>query len=83
MESHDGVGGNIQDNSSQGNLPFPLLQCIISCFPLTFYTYTQKEMGSVFIDAELSFPESFSLNAQARSDLLTQMKLKLLCKKCF
>lgn len=83
MESHTGVGGNIQDNSSQGNLSFPLLQCIISCFSPTFYTYTQNVMGSVFIDvAELSFPESFSLNAEARSDLQTQMKLKLLCKKC-
>lgn len=82
MESHNGVGGNIQDNSSQGTLPFPLLQCIISCFSPTFYKYTQNEMGTVFIDAELSFPESFSLNAEAKSDLLTQMKLKLLCKKC-
>lgn len=82
MESHNGVGGNIQDNSSQGTLPFPLLQCIISCFSPTFYKYTENEMGTVFIDAELSFPESFSLNAEAKSDLLTQMKLKLLCKKC-
>lgn len=38
-------------------------------------------MGLVLISAELSFPESLSLNAEAGSDLLSQMKLKLLCKK--
>lgn len=31
-------------------------------------------MGLVLISAELSFPESLSLNAEAGSDLLSQMK---------